>query len=151
MKIEDPVGRMLTLDKEGENEFIIPYGSHARGEARKDIDVDLCIYHGVTKSEVSEFRIRVLGELSDNYDVQISSLLLIFLKKECLKGVVLFYREWKFLCDIAYKSHYYGHICLARRYGGMDDGLPFNLMTSSLKLSKNFWRVQDDGSCISSR
>ncbi|WP_456394954.1 nucleotidyltransferase domain-containing protein [Thermococcus sp.] len=104
MKIKDAVRRILALDKEGKVKFIILYGSHARGEARKDSDVDLCIYYEGTKREAFEFRMKVLGELPDNYDVQIFNLLPIFLRKECLKGAVLFCRDWGFLYDIAYKT-----------------------------------------------
>ncbi|ALM74145.1 type VII toxin-antitoxin system MntA family adenylyltransferase antitoxin [Thermococcus barophilus] len=104
MKIEDAVRRILDLDKEEKFKFIILYGSHARGEARKDSDVDLCIYYDGTKREAFEFRMKILGELPDNYDVQIFNLLPIFLRRECLKGVVLFCRDWGFLYDIAYKT-----------------------------------------------
>lgn len=104
MKIEDAIKKILALDKEEKVKFIILYGSHARGEARKDSDVDLCICYEGTKREAFEFRMKVLGELPDNYDVQIFNLLPIFLRKECLKGVVLFCREWEFLYDIAYKT-----------------------------------------------
>jgi len=43
MKIEDAVEKILSLDKKGKVKFIILYGSHTRGEARKDSDIDLCI------------------------------------------------------------------------------------------------------------
>lgn len=97
MKIEDAVRRILDLDRDGKVKFIIMYGSRARGEARKDSDVDLCIYYDGTKGEAFEFRMKVLGELPDNYDVQIFNLLPILLRRECL-------RDWGFLYDIAYKT-----------------------------------------------
>ena len=104
MKIEDAVEKILSLDKKGKVKFIILHGSHARGEARKDNDGDLCIYYDGTKREAFHFRMKVLGELPDNYDVQISNLLPLFLRKECLKGVVPLCRDWEFLYDIAYRT-----------------------------------------------
>ncbi|ALV62601.1 hypothetical protein ADU37_CDS09020 [Thermococcus sp. 2319x1] len=124
MKIEDAVRRIPAHDKEEKVKFIILYGSHVRGDARKDSDIDLCIYYDGTKGEAFEFRMKVLGELPDNYDVQIFNLLPIFLKKECLKGFVLFYRDWGFLYDVAYKTieesedfkrYYYDYIGLEAR------------------------------------
>ena len=121
MKIEDAVEKILSLDKAGKVKFIILYGSHARGKARKDSDIDLCIYYDGTKREAFQFRMKVLGELPDNYDVQIFNLLPLFLRKECLKGVVLLCRDWEFLYDIAYKTieefedfkrYYYDYISL---------------------------------------
>ena len=95
MKIEDAVEKILSLDKKGKVKFIILHGSHARGEVRKD-DGDLCIYYDGTKREAFQFRMKVLGELPDNYDVQISNLLPLFLRKEC--------PDWEFLYDIAYRT-----------------------------------------------
>jgi hypothetical protein len=121
MRIEDAVRKILALDKEGKVKFIILYGSHARGEARRDGDVDLCIYYEGTKREAFEFRIKILGEFPDNYDIQIFNLLPLFLRKECLEGVVLFCRDWEFLHDITYrtieefedfKCYYYDYIGL---------------------------------------
>jgi len=103
MKIEDAVEKIPSLDKKGKVKFIILHGSHARGEVRKD-DGDLCIYYDGTKREAFQFRMKVLGELPDNYDVQISNLLSLFLRKECLKGVVPLCRDWEFLYDIAYRT-----------------------------------------------
>ncbi|ACS90278.1 MULTISPECIES: nucleotidyltransferase domain-containing protein [Thermococcus] len=104
MKIEDAVEKILSLDRERKVKFIILYGSHARGKARKDSDIDLCIYYDGTKREAFQFRMKVLGELPDNYDIQIFDLLPVFIRKECLKGVILFCKDWEFLYDVAYKT-----------------------------------------------
>lgn len=103
MELNDALRKILELGGDRVR-FVILFGSHARGEARKDSDVDLCVYYKGTRREAFEFRMRVLGELPDNYDVQIFSLLPFFVRKECLKGLVLFCRDETFLYDLAYET-----------------------------------------------
>jgi len=102
MKIEDAVEKILSLDKEGKVKFIILYGSHARGEARRDSDADLCIYYEGTKREAFEFRMKSLKGTPKDYEVQIFNLLPLSLRKECSKDAVIFCRDWEFLRDITY-------------------------------------------------
>ncbi len=103
MKLEDAVERILEL---GGNrvKFLILFGSHARGEAGKDSDIDLCVYYEGNPKEAFRFRELVLGYLPDEYDVQIFQLLPIYLKRECLRGRGLFCRDETFLYDLAYET-----------------------------------------------
>jgi len=66
--------------------FIVLFGSRARGEARRDSDVDPCVYYEGALKEAFEFRMCVLGVLPEEYDVQIFQLLPVYLRKECLGG-----------------------------------------------------------------
>ncbi|QDA30818.1 nucleotidyltransferase domain-containing protein [Thermococcus indicus] len=103
MNIEDAVKKILELGGE-RVKFVILFGSQSRGEARKDSDVDLCVYYEGSPKEAFLFRMLVLGSLPENYDVQIFQLLPVYLKKECLKGKVLFCRDETFLYDLAYET-----------------------------------------------
>ena len=103
MKVDDAVRKILQLGGDWVK-FIILFGSCARGEARKDSDVDLCVYYEGTPREAFEFRMRVLGILPEGYNVQIFQLLPVYLRKECLRGRVLFCRDETFLYDLAYET-----------------------------------------------
>jgi len=103
MNLDDAVRKILQLGGD-RVKFIIIFGSRARGEARKDSDVDLCVYYEGTPREAFEFRMHVLGVLPEEYDVQIFQLLPVYLRKECLRGKVLFCRDETFLYDLAYET-----------------------------------------------
>jgi predicted nucleotidyltransferase len=102
-------------------EFVILYGSVARGREMKSSDIDICIYYEAEKEEeMSKFRLKLLSELCrDEYDVQIFQQLPLYMRKEVLKGKVLYVREKKFLYKIAletikdfesFKPHFYDYI-----------------------------------------
>lgn len=103
MKLEEAVRKILELGGE-RVKFIILFGSQARGEAGKDSDIDLCVYYEGSPKEAFRFRELVLGYLSDKYDVQVFQLLPVYLKRECLRGKVLFCRDGTFLYDLAYET-----------------------------------------------
>ncbi len=103
MKLEDAINKILELGGD-RVKFIILFGSHARGNSREDSDIDLCVYYEGSPKEAFGFRELVLGHLSDKYDVQIFQLLPVYLKKECLRGKVLFCRNETFLYDLAYET-----------------------------------------------
>ena len=84
-------------------EFVILYGSEARGEAWENSDIDLCVYYSAEdKKEMSRFRLRLLIELSrDKYDVQVFQLLPLYVRVEVLKGEVLYAKNLNFLYEVA--------------------------------------------------
>jgi predicted nucleotidyltransferase len=82
--------------------FIILYGSAAEGGIRKNSDIDLCIdLDAETDFDRSKFRLRVLSELPDNFDVQIFSQLPLYVKKEVLRGKVIFCRDEEYVYNTA--------------------------------------------------
>ncbi|BAD85665.1 nucleotidyltransferase [Thermococcus kodakarensis KOD1] len=120
MNLDEAVARILQLGGD-KVKFIILFGSRARGDARKDSDYDLCVYYEGNEKEAFRFRVLVLGNLPDKYDVQIFQLLPLPLKRECLKGKILFCRDETFLYDLAYevlkewedfKRYYYDYLGL---------------------------------------
>ena len=103
MHLNEAVGKILELGGK-KVKFIILFGSRARGEARKASDYDLCVYYKGNRREAFKFRMLALGNLLEEYDVQIFQLLPVQLKRECLRGKVLFCRDETFLYDIAYET-----------------------------------------------
>jgi predicted nucleotidyltransferase len=82
--------------------FIILYGSAAEGRIRKSSDIDLCIdLDAETDFDRSKFRLTVLSELPDYFDVQIFSQLPLYVKKEVLRGKVIFCRDEEYLYNTA--------------------------------------------------
>lgn len=79
MNLDEAVARILQLGGD-KVKFIILFGSRARGDARKDSDYDLCVYYEGNEKEAFRFRVLVLGNLPDKYDVQIFQLLPLPLK-----------------------------------------------------------------------
>ena len=103
MNLQDAVRKILELGGE-KVKFIILFGSRGRGEARKDSDFDLCVYYEGNRREAFKFRALVLGHLPEDYDVQVFQLLPIQVRRECLKGKVIFCRDETFLYDLAYRT-----------------------------------------------
>ncbi len=102
--IEEAVETIKKMDGENRVQFIILFGSSARGEATDLSDVDLALGHEGDDRERFNFRIRVMGELSDDFDVHIFQDLPLYLKKEVLKGEVLFFRDFGELHEIALEA-----------------------------------------------
>ena len=82
--------------------FIILYGSVAEERATETSDIDLCIYYDGKREESQLFRFAALSELCDDrYDIQIFGNLPLYVRKEVLRGRVLYCPDERFLYDIA--------------------------------------------------
>lgn len=102
--------------------FIFLYGSTATGKSRKDSDIDLGIYYEGPEDEASKFRLKVLSELgSDKYDVKIFQQLPLYIRKEIIKGKLLYSNDLNFVHEKAldtikefnyFKRYYYDYIGL---------------------------------------
>lgn len=100
--VKNSVGRLKTIEGFEKVRFIILYGSAAEGTVRENSDIDLCIdYDAKTDYERSIFRLKVLSELPDFFDIQIFDQLPLYVKKEVLKGKVVFCRDEEYLYEIA--------------------------------------------------
>lgn len=117
--VKTNVERLKSLDGFDKVRFIILYGSAAEGTTRENSDIDLCIDYDAEDYESSKFRLRVLSELPDFFDVQIFAQLPVYVKKEVLKGKVLFCRDEDYLYEVAistikefddFKYRYYDYI-----------------------------------------
>jgi predicted nucleotidyltransferase len=84
--------------------FIILFGSAVEGNLTEDSDIDICIYFDGSKVEGEKFRLKLLSELPDYFDVQIFNSLPIFVRKEVLKGKPIFIADREFTYEIFYKT-----------------------------------------------
>lgn len=93
---------------EARNQFyllaVFLYGSAAKGFARKDSDIDVCIFYDGSKEEAEKFRIKLLSALPSRFDVQIFQSLPLYVRKEVLKGVQIYARDVEFLYKTAFKT-----------------------------------------------
>lgn len=96
--------KMRGSDEEGKIQFVILYGSAAEGKEGELSDIDLAAGYDGSKGERFDFRVRVLGDLPDKFDVQIFQDLPLYLKMEALKGQVLYYRDFRELHEIAMET-----------------------------------------------
>ncbi len=122
LNLDKELGIIKKIDGFNRVKFIFLYGSVAMGNMRNNSDIDLCIYYDGPEGEASRFRLRVLSELfNDKYDVKIFQQLPLYIKKEVLKGVLLYYNDFNFVHEIAlntirefdyFKRFYYDYIGL---------------------------------------
>lgn len=100
--IKNALDRLKNLRGFEKVRFIILYGSAAEGRIRKNSDIDLCIdLDAETDFDRSKYRLTVLSELPDYFDVQIFSQLPLYVKKEVLRGKVIFCRDEEYLYNTA--------------------------------------------------
>lgn len=84
--------------------FIIFHGSTAEGRALPDSDIDICIYYEGTEKERWDYRLNLLKELPDAYDVQIFQELPLVVRQEVLKGRTLYVKDPSILRRIAQET-----------------------------------------------
>lgn len=98
-------------------EFIIFYGSRAIGKYNKNSDYDLAIYFNGNKKERYNFLIN--ANFDKRFDVKVFQDIPLFIKKEILKGRVIYCKDIRFVYDVVYqtlkeielfKRHYYDYI-----------------------------------------
>ncbi len=88
-----------------EVQFVILYGSASENRVREGSDIDLCVGYDGDEEKASRFRYDILSELfADDYDIQIFQSLPLYVRKEVLKGEVLYRRDKRELYEIAYRT-----------------------------------------------
>jgi predicted nucleotidyltransferase len=84
--------------------FIILFGSAAEGKLSEESDIDICIYFDGSKIEGEKFRLKLLSELPDYFDVQIFNSLPVFVKKEVLRGKPIYIGDREFTYEVFYRT-----------------------------------------------
>lgn len=75
--------------------FIILYGSKAREEMTELSDIDLAVYYDGDKKERFDFRVKVLGRVGDEFDVQTFQDLPLYIRKDIASsGKVIDYKGY---------------------------------------------------------
>jgi uncharacterized protein len=89
--------KILELDDKKKIKFIYLFGSMANGKNTPLSDIDIAIYYQGTAKERFKFRMKVSGNLSDKIDLQIFQDLPLTVKKEVLRGKIIYYDDYQFL------------------------------------------------------
>lgn len=84
--------------------FVILYGSQALGKATPMSDYDFAVYYDGDKDERYNFRIKLGGQLPDTFDLHVFQDLPLYVRKEVLKGKVIYAQDLSFVYDIAYET-----------------------------------------------
>ncbi len=117
---------IIKIKEIGKNKvkFIILYGSYADNAAHNGSDIDLCVYYDDGRLiERQKFRLQVLSEVNDIYDVHIFQDLPLYIRFDTLKGKTLYYDDKLFLDDVAkntidefndFKRGYYDYLNIER-------------------------------------
>lgn len=75
--------------------FIILYGSKAREEMTELSDIDLAVYYDGDKKERFDFRVKVLGRVGDEFDIQTFQGLPLYIRKDIASsGKVIDYKGY---------------------------------------------------------
>ena len=75
--------------------FIILYGSAAKGEMTELSDIDLAVFYKGDKKERFDFRVKVLGRVGDEFDIQTFQDLPLYIRKDIASsGKVIDYKGY---------------------------------------------------------
>ena len=70
--------------------FVILYGSAAQGKTTPLSDIDICISLALPSAQRFKARVKLLGALSEKYDIHIFEDLPLYVQKEVLAGKVIY-------------------------------------------------------------
>ncbi|HMA83270.1 MAG TPA: nucleotidyltransferase domain-containing protein [Candidatus Thermoplasmatota archaeon] len=90
----------------GENvKFIILYGSQSTNNQTPMSDADIAVYYDAGKEQRFKFRMKILGRVDDHYDIQIFQDLPLYIKKDVIKGNLLYTSDKRLIHDISRKTY----------------------------------------------
>lgn len=85
--------------------FIILYGSFSKGKQNPLSDIDLAVYYEGSKEERFRFRVKILGSVSDVFDIQIFQDLPLYVKKEVICGKVVYGGQSRLLYEVERRTY----------------------------------------------
>jgi uncharacterized protein len=97
-EIELTVEKIKKIGKE-KVKFIVLYGSFSKQKQTPMSDIDLAVYYDDSKENRFRFRMKILGEVKEKFDIQIFQDLPLYVKNEVLKGKVLYCSDHKILYE----------------------------------------------------
>ena len=103
--------------------FIILYGSYANDTNTPSSDIDLAIYYDASREERFKFRMKILGIFDTNFDIQIFQDLPLYVRKEVIKGRVLYYDDLEFLYSLTRDTYRDFEDFKKRFYDYIDNGV----------------------------
>lgn len=78
-----------------ETQFVILYGSVSKGKDNPLSDIDICISLSLSPKERMKVRMKLLGLISDKYDIQIFEDLPLYVQKSVLSGKLMYSKNKK--------------------------------------------------------
>src|SRR5659263_133606 len=76
--------------------FIVLYGSAAKRQSTNLSDIDIAVFHSGDKRERFQLRMKILGRISNKFDIQIYQDLPLYIQNEILSsGEVLYFSDYK--------------------------------------------------------
>lgn len=84
--------------------FVFLFGSIIYGKPTKSSDVDFAVYYEGNDNERFKFRLKLSEKLPDKFDIQIFQDLPLYIRKEVLKGKVIYVKDKKFVYEKAYET-----------------------------------------------
>ena len=82
--------------------FVILYGSQAIGKANKFSDYDFAVYYEGNKNERYKFMLN--ANFDKKFDVKVFQDLPLYIRKDVLKGKIIYTKNITFVYDIAYET-----------------------------------------------
>lgn len=90
----------------GENvKFIILYGSRSTNKQTPLSDTDIAVYYDASKEQRFRFRMKILGRVDDTYDIQIFQDLPLYIRKDVIKGKLLYTSDKRFIHEISRETY----------------------------------------------
>ena len=75
--------------------FIVLYGSAAKRQSTNLSDIDIAVFHSGDKRERFQFRMKILGRISNTFDIQTYQDLPLYIQNEILSsGEVLYFSDY---------------------------------------------------------
>lgn len=68
-------------------------------------DTDIAVYYDASKEQRFKFRMKILGRVDDNYDIQLFQDLSLYIKKDVIKGIILYTSDKRLVHDISRKTY----------------------------------------------
>ncbi len=85
--------------------FIILYGSQSTNNQTPLSDTDIAVYYDAGKEQRFKFRMKILGRVDDQYDIQIFQDLPLYIKKDVIKGNILYTSDKRLIHEISRKTY----------------------------------------------
>lgn len=85
--------------------FIILYGSTAIGKQTPRSDIDIAVFYNGSKEQRFQFRLSILSKVNKKFDIQTFQDLPLYIRKDVLKGKILYSDDTRFLHEELRRTH----------------------------------------------